>query len=87
MLIYMNQQQNLKCKWSVWTNYARDDKQRIDYAANLVKLLDFESLEELAYIWQTSRFRDFNSFFVNLDKNTVPKYPRHRHRFTTSESG
>lgn len=78
MLIYMNQQHALKCRWSVWTNYAREDKQRQgDFAANLVRVLEVATLEELAYTLQQTTLRDFNSFFVCLERNTVPKYRRH----------
>jgi hypothetical protein len=71
----MNQQHTLKCKWSLWTNYAREDKQRqADFAANLVRVLEFTSLEELAFVLQKTHLRDFNSFFVCSERNTVPKY-------------
>lgn len=45
-----------------------------NYAKCLEKILTFENLSELAFIWQNTPYQDFDNIFVRVEQNTTKKY-------------
>ena len=73
----MNQQQ-LSSMWTFWSTYSSSSRDKgpqsqEDYLKNLVRILSFHTLEELAYVLGESKLGSLDNFFSNIESKKVIK--------------
>ena len=71
-------QQQASSLWTFWSYYSGSGRERgpqneEDYHRNLVRVLSFGSMAELAYLLQRSHLASLDSFFTDVQGRKVLK--------------